>query len=122
LYSPSFWLYFTNASLLIVHEIDSAYWKEWQLFKLPGGISFFLIIHIPLIALVLYGLIEVYNFTYTGVVFSLLLSLAGIFAFSIHAFFIKRRHPEFKTVASIGILTAALLLSVGELIVTASYL
>ena len=30
------WLYLTNAVLLINHEIDSAYWKEWELFKLPG--------------------------------------------------------------------------------------
>jgi len=31
------WLYLANAVLLINHEIDSAYWKEWELFKLPGG-------------------------------------------------------------------------------------
>jgi hypothetical protein len=29
-----FWLYLTNAVLLINHEIDSAYWKEWEIFKL----------------------------------------------------------------------------------------
>jgi hypothetical protein len=40
-----FWFYFMNAILLIVHEIDSAYWKEWELFKLRGGITGFLIIH-----------------------------------------------------------------------------
>jgi hypothetical protein len=37
------WLYLVNAVLLINHEIDSAYWKEWELFKLPGSISGFLI-------------------------------------------------------------------------------
>ena len=29
--------YFVNSVLLIVHEIDSAYWEEWNLFRLPGG-------------------------------------------------------------------------------------
>ncbi|MHA1463081.1 MAG: DUF6713 family protein, partial [Candidatus Heimdallarchaeota archaeon] len=29
-----FWLYMVNAVLLILHEIDSAYWKEWELFKM----------------------------------------------------------------------------------------
>jgi len=24
------WLYLANAVLLITHEIDSAYWKEWD--------------------------------------------------------------------------------------------
>ncbi len=43
-----FWIYLANAVLLINHEIDSAYWKEWDLFKLPGGITGFLIIHFHL--------------------------------------------------------------------------
>jgi hypothetical protein len=38
-----------NAILLINHEIDSAYWKEWELFKLPGGIGGFLILHFPML-------------------------------------------------------------------------
>jgi len=25
-------LYLANTALLIAHEIDSAYWKEWELF------------------------------------------------------------------------------------------
>lgn len=116
-----FWLYFANAVLLIVHEIDSAYWKEWTLFKLPGGISFFLLLHIPLIAFVLYGLVEVYTSTFTGLIFSLILSLSGIVAFTIHTYFIKKGHPEFKTKTSIGILAAVLLVSVGEVIVTINY-
>lgn len=41
------WLYLANAILLICHEMDSAYWKEWELFRLPGGITLFLIIHFP---------------------------------------------------------------------------
>lgn len=35
------WLYLTNAVLLINHEIDSAYWKEWDLFRFPGGLRVF---------------------------------------------------------------------------------
>ena len=27
------WLYLANSVLLINHEIDSAYWKEWDLFQ-----------------------------------------------------------------------------------------
>lgn len=51
-----FWLYLVNAVILIVHEIDSAYWKEWQMFRLPGGVTTFLLLHVPLTALVLYAL------------------------------------------------------------------
>ena len=31
-----FWLYLTNTVLLIVHEMDSVYWKEWDSVR-PGG-------------------------------------------------------------------------------------
>jgi len=51
-----FWLYLINAVLLINHEIDSAYWKEWDLFKLPGGLAGFLLLHFPLLFIILYGL------------------------------------------------------------------
>ena len=30
-------VYLINATLLICHEIDSAYWREWELFHIPGG-------------------------------------------------------------------------------------
>jgi len=50
-----FWLYLINAIRLINHEIDSAFWKAWELFKLPGGINGFLILHFPLLFLILYG-------------------------------------------------------------------
>lgn len=35
-------LYLLNFALLFTHEIDSAYWKEWDLFGIPGGIKSFL--------------------------------------------------------------------------------
>jgi hypothetical protein len=89
MYDLLFWLYLVNAVLLINHEIDSAYWKEWELFKIPGGITGFLVIHFPLLFLVLYGLILVYKQSDVGLIFSLLLSFGGLFAFGIHMFFIK---------------------------------
>ena len=52
-----FWLYLLNATLLIIHEIDSAYWKEWKLFHLPGGEAGLLLLHIPNLMPVLYGLV-----------------------------------------------------------------
>lgn len=30
-----------NLSLLIVHQVDAAYWHEWDMFHLPGGIQLF---------------------------------------------------------------------------------
>jgi len=106
-----FWLYLINAVLLIDHEIDSAYWKEWDLFGLPGGIQLFLVLHLPLLAFVLYGLVLVYQQTLAGLIFSLVLSLGGLFAFGIHTYFIRKGRPEFQTPVSLGILWATLVVS-----------
>ncbi|WMW22974.1 hypothetical protein RE476_03870 [Methanolobus mangrovi] len=113
-----FWFYLINSVLLINHEIDSAYWKEWNLFKLPGGITGFLMIHIPLIFLVLYGLVLVFQQSYTGLIFSLILSLSGIFAFTAHMYFIQKGRDEFRIPISLFILSAILIVSLIQLIIT----
>lgn len=117
-----FWICLINSVLLINHEIDSAYWKEWDLFRLPGGIAGFLIIHFPLLFLILYGLIEVFKGSFIGLVFSLLLGFGGIFAFGIHMLFIKKGRNEFKTPISLFILGAILLVSLVQMVVSASLL
>ena len=112
------WVYLINAVLLINHEIDSAYWKEWDLFGLPGGITGFLIVHFPLLFLILYGLVLVYQRATAGLILSLVLSLGGLFAFTIHTYFIKRGRDEFKAPISLVILIAALIVSLFQLVIT----
>ncbi len=92
-----FRLYFCNAILLIMHEIDSAYWKKWELFHLPGGVEGFLVLHIPLLAAVLYGFIELSTMSNAGLVMAFILSLGGISAFAIHVWYICKGRLEFRT-------------------------
>ena len=113
-----FWIYLLNAVVLINHEIDSAYWKEWELFRLPGAIAGFLILHFPLLLFVLYGLVLVREHTRGGLWCSMVLAGGGIFAWSIHTWFIKRGREEFTTGMSMFILRATLVLSVIQLGVT----
>ena len=114
----TFWLYFSNAIFLIIHEIESAYWKEWELFKMKGGITFFLILHFPILAAILYGLLELYLSSLIGLIFSIVVCLGGIFAFSIHTYFIRKGHNEFKLPISRIILLSLLVISVTQLILT----
>ncbi len=118
MFDALFWIYLLNAILLINHEIDSAYWKEWELFKLPGGITGFLLIHFPLLFFVLYGLILVSRQSLSGLIFSLILCFGGIFAFSIHTYFFKKGRNEFDKPISKLILLAVLIVSIIQLIVT----
>lgn len=113
-----FWLYLTNAVMLINHEIDSAYWEEWEIFKLPGGITGFLLLHFPLLFFVLYGLVLIERQSFWGFIFSIVLCFGGIFAFVIHTYFLKQGRKEFDKPLSRLILVLTLLVSIAQMIVT----
>ena len=112
------WLYLTNAVLLINHEIDSAYWKELELFRLPGGIDGFLLLHFPLLFIILYGLVLIVRQSFLGFIFSFILCFGGIFAFIIHTYFLRKGREEFNKSISKIILLLTLLVSIAQLIVT----
>jgi hypothetical protein len=112
------WLYVINSVLLIDHEIDSAYWREWELFRLPGGITGFLILHIPLLFVILWGLVLIAERSYWGSIFSLLLCAGGLFAFVAHTYFLRKGRPEFNNWASKCILVAILVVSMIQAVLT----
>ena len=114
----AYWLYFANAVLLICHEIDSAYWKEWDLFGMKGGINLFLVLHVPVVAAILYGLAEMQRRTFPGLVFSMVMAVAGVCAFGIHVYFMSRGRSEFRTPVSLSILCATLLVSAFQCVVS----
>jgi len=120
--STIFWLYLLNTTLLILHEMDSAYWKEWELFHLPGGIGGFLLIHLPLFLIVLFGVAPVREGTAAGMVFSLVVGLAGLLPFLIHGYFLRRGRPEFNTPVSKTLLIAGLAVALLQLTATGMYL
>jgi len=112
------WLYVINSVLLIDHEIDSAYWKEWELFRLRGGITGFLLLHIPLLFVILLGLVLITRHSWWGSVFSLLVCLGGLFAFAAHSYFLRKGRPQFNNWVSKCILVAILLVSIIQAVVT----
>ena len=112
------WLYLGNAGVLATHEIDSAYWHEWELFHLPGGIQLFLILNLALLLIVLYGFRKVVLWQPGAKGFSYFLAGMGIFAFAIHTIFLSMGHPEFRLPVSVGLLTATLVLSIAQVFVT----
>jgi hypothetical protein len=114
--------YLLNSVLLIVHEVDSAYWKEWELFKLPGGLDGFLLLHIPLIGVILFGLLEVAAGTVLGLYIYLVVDFGGFFAFGVHTYFLRKGDERFKAPVSRGLLYAILVVSLIQLYYAASVL
>jgi len=109
-------LYIVVFTLLIVHEIDSAFWKEWELFHIPGGIQVFNVIHIVVLPIFIIGYGVLIDNVDKGIKYSFLLSILGILAFIIHSIFMSIGFDQFKIPVSILIITFLGLTSVYQLI------
>ena len=110
-------LYLGNSVVLITHEIDSAYWHEWELFGLPGGIQFFLVLHVALLGIVLWGYRSVILWTRGARTYSYLLASAGVFAVLIHGSFLAAGTPQFRSSTSVALLIGTLILSIWQIAV-----
>jgi hypothetical protein len=110
-------LYLGNSVVLITHEIDSAYWQEWELFGLPGGIQLFLILHIFLLGVVLWGFRSVVLWTRGARTYSYLLACAGILAVLIHGGLLAAGTPQFRSPTSVALLIGTLILSIWQIAV-----
>ena len=111
-------LFLINSSLLIAHEIDSAYWHEWELFGLPGGIQLFVLLHIPLVAVLFVGYQRVVEWTRRAKVYSFLLAAVGVGAYTIHSAFHLAGSPGFDNLVSKGLLWTILIVSLIQIVVT----
>lgn len=110
------WIFLANATVLITHQIDAAYWHEWDLFRIPGGNQVNLALNIPIIALVLYAHARVVGDIKTGLQFYRLVALLGFLTIAIHSFFFLAGSDSFAQPMSIALLIATLILSSWQLI------
>ena len=83
--------YISNAVLLLLHEIESAYEKEWEILKLPGALTGFLLLQIPIIFLMFYGLLELERKTNMGLVFCMIFGIGGVIPFMVHKILVRKK-------------------------------
>jgi len=76
-----------NVALLITHQIDAAYWHEWDMFNIPGGIQLFNVINTLAFIVVLGCLIPVFRRDKSGFVCSLAVAGLSALVLPIHAGF-----------------------------------
>jgi hypothetical protein len=105
-------LYALDIALFAAHEIDSAYWQEWKLFGLPGGIGLFVLLHVPLLYAFAWGLTPLTTGKRAGYVLALLLAATGFAALFIHGGFISAGHAEFRTPVSLGVIAVMWVISI----------
>ena len=79
-----------NACLIMLHELESAYLKEWQILKLPGGITGFVWLHVPILVFLFWGALEVSRQTVAGSVIALIAGAGGLAPFIVHKWLLKK--------------------------------
>lgn len=90
------WSYLVTLSLLIVHQIDAAYWHEWDMFLVPGGIQFFDIFNLMIIPLLLLGLRAVVLKHKRGYYYSCGSACLGLLTCAIHSGFYGYGYSQFR--------------------------
>jgi hypothetical protein len=115
------WVYLLNAALLITHEIDSAFWREWELFGLPGGIQLFLALNLALVLILLHGHRCLALGKPSARAYSWLVAGAGVFAGGAHGWFLLAGQPQFRLPASLVLLAAIAIVSLWQAALTARW-
>ena len=80
-----------NATLLLLHEIESSYEREWEILKLPCKITGFLLMHIPIILLLFYGVLEIERQSQLGLYLGIITGIGGFIPFLVHKVLIVRK-------------------------------
>ena len=81
--------YLMTLSFLIFHQIDAAYWHEWDMFYLPGGIQGYLLFNILAVPVLLVGYKKVVEVSPAAIKYAYFCASLGGLTFVIHALFFK---------------------------------
>lgn len=110
--------YLTTLSLLIFHQIDAAYWQEWQMFHLPGGIQGYLVFNIAVLPFLLIGYANVIKGHKSGFLCSYICAGLGVLTGLIHATFALFESQRFNLPLSMLIIMLCLVSGMIQLAVT----
>ncbi len=95
--------YILNATLILLHEIESAYEKEWELLKLPGRITGFIIMHIPIILILFYGLVALERQVLHGYLIAIISGAGGLLPFLVHKILFRRKGHFNRSISNVMI-------------------
>jgi len=106
-------LYVWTLAVCTVHVVDSAYWHEWEILGLPGGIQLFLVQSLILAIPFMFGVARLAKGAPSGPVYGIVLAAMGIIGFGIHAILLLRGGSEFRNAASLSTIGFMLVFSAG---------
>ncbi|MEG0184201.1 MAG: DUF6713 family protein [Stenotrophomonas sp.] len=101
--------YLATLLSLVLHQIDAAFWHEWRMFHVPGGIQGFLLFNLVAIGVLLRGYRQVVLKLPSARRYALLCGALGVATTLIHAGFAALGRDEFNLPLSLLALLACLL-------------
>lgn len=108
-------LYTANLSLLATHQVDAAFWHEWDVFGVPGGLPMFLVFNVAAVALLAMGLVRVAEGARSSRRYVLSCASVGLFTVGLHAIFLALDRNAFWSTSSVVILLGVLATSIVQL-------
>ncbi|WP_313218084.1 DUF6713 family protein [Stenotrophomonas sp.] len=112
-------LYFGTALALVLHQIDAAFWHEWDMFAVPGGIQGFLVFNLVAVGAVLWGYRSVTLGLRSARRWSMGCGALGIGTAALHTAFAVAGHPAFGL--PLSMLTLLLCFALGVALVAVAY-
>ncbi|HDS0948670.1 TPA: hypothetical protein QDZ34_000926 [Stenotrophomonas maltophilia] len=108
--------YLATLLALILHQIDAAFWHEWDMFRVPGGIQGFLIFNLAAVGALLHGYSQVVLAKPSARAYALFCGVVGAGTAAIHVAFAAAGRDEFRLPLSIAALAACLIAGSGLLL------
>jgi len=96
--------YVLTVSLLLLHEIESSYEKEWEILNLPGKITGFLLLHIPIIFIFFFGFYCIVQYPNMKFIISLIIGISGFIPFFVHKVIVNKKECFNKHISKIIII------------------
>ena len=107
-----------NLSLVMAHQADAAYWEEWEMFGIPGGIQVFTLFNLGAFALLLWCFVAVVKRKPFGLRASFIIAALSGVVLPIHAAFALAGFTQFHLPVSIAIIVGTFVVSLWQAILT----
>jgi len=103
-----------NIALLATHQVDASYQREWELFRVPGELNFFLFFNLVAISVLLIAFSKLSAGQARNWFWKYVVPATGLVTVLLHAVFIVIGNPEFTQPISISILMLILVTSIWQ--------
>lgn len=107
-----------NLALLITHQIDAAFWHEWDMFGLPGGVQLFNVLNLLIFLVMLGCSLPVVRRERAGFACSLVIAGGCALVLPIHAGFALAGFTQFNMPVSMAVIVVSFPLAVLQVFVT----